>query len=165
VYVCDRHRRFTECDDTALSCPPKRKYIQNCNILHVNGTMQRCNNLIFVGFVHPLLPPKFFASYVTILHCGKASFFKFFGGPWVSCEGMAPQSFPHARTGPDMTALVHGGRVVVRGWRNTASTSKHAAAESLLARQHVISSKHWRLRHIVCLTLYIPNPTPAALLP
>ena len=60
--------------------PPKRKSIQNCNILQVLGTMQKCNSLIFVGLVRaPLAPQKFcIICYNFTLWEGL-----FFGGPWV----------------------------------------------------------------------------------
>ncbi len=55
--------------------PPKRKSIQNCNILQVHGTMQKCNNLIFVGFVRtPHGPPKFLHHMLQVYIVGRPLF-------------------------------------------------------------------------------------------
>ena len=49
---------------TALApAPPKRNSIRNCNISQVQGTMQKCNNLIFVVFAS-FGPRKFCIIYI-----------------------------------------------------------------------------------------------------
>ena len=82
--------------------PPKRKSIQNCNILQVHGTMQKCNSLIFDGLVRaPLAPQKFcIICYNFTLWEGL-----FFGGPWVCARAkkMRNLQFPNVGYSYSMT--------------------------------------------------------------